>query len=113
MPCASPDKQWQLKFSYYVLTIAVCLSLALYWFFGIASPYEQSHYALKVVLGFLYLGMGFFFFHTAFPESHTDNKFIQLYLQSHAIWHVFVVLNGAQFYWLTYEYCRFIEGNAD
>lgn len=109
-PCTKdPHSQYLMKIAYYCLTIAVCISLAIYWFFGIASTFEQQHFTLKIVFGFVYLGLGFIFFQTNFPESKTTNRLVQLLLPSHFFWHIFVVMNGLCFYYLGYDYCKHIE----
>ena len=98
-----------MKQGYYIGVMTVCLGLALYWYFSVASEFERTHFAWQVVMGFVYLGVGFFFFHTAWPESKSSNRFVQVFLGSHTLWHIFVVANGIQFYSIVIGYCKYLE----
>ena len=110
VPCSmSNEKQMCAKICYFCVTIAVCMSVALYWFFGIANDYERQHFALMVAMGFAWLGIGFYFFNSCFPESKFDNRWVHLIIPSHTLWHIFVVLNAATFYMLVFHFVKYIE----
>ena len=58
----------------------------------------------------MYLGIGFAFYMTKFPESRfKGNEWVQLYVNSHMWWHIFVFANGYTLYWLCYSFCIYVE----
>jgi predicted membrane channel-forming protein YqfA (hemolysin III family) len=59
-------------------------------------------------MSFLYLGIGFAFFASHYPEKlfkrSKFSKIVHLGFQSHIWWHVFVSLSGYRLYWLLYDF---------
>jgi len=125
-PCYTHDRFNGCRTAFYVLVLMVCLTLALVSRFYIATPIEiEGHYG-QLMLSFVWLRIGFVFFHWRIPERclhHTKNirdkaqrararKFkqrVELFGASHFWWHVFVVLNGYTLYWLSYEFNKHVE----
>jgi len=64
VPCLSHNKQESLKVCFYISTIVVCLCLAFYGYFGLATPYESANFYPRVFLAFVWLGIGFAFYKT-------------------------------------------------
>ena len=59
----------------------LCLMDAVLWYFYIATSEEVYLVAGSVFLGFFYIGLGFVFFVTKFPETKfRKNRFVQIYL---------------------------------
>ena len=62
---------------FYVAIIVLCIGLALSWFSYFATDEEIKKFALRLALSFVYLFVGFFFFHTGYPErAFLDSKFV-------------------------------------
>ena len=72
-------------------------------------------------MSFVYLGIGFFFYHYKFPEkcikkakkekmvNKAERKCVELFCPSHFWWHMFVVLNGYTLYWLSFRVNLHVE----
>jgi predicted membrane channel-forming protein YqfA (hemolysin III family) len=98
-----------LKVKFYVVTLAVCVGLTLYGYFWLATEYEVKVFYPQVILGFVWLGIGFGFYKSHWPESRFGSKFVHLWAPSHLWWHVFVVMNGYTMYWLCFDFCVYVE----
>ena len=75
-PCYNTDKYEKLRVGLYVLIVALCFALSFLWYFGFAEKDEIDLFFKPLMLSFVYLGLGFLFYKTRFPESViTENKF--------------------------------------
>jgi predicted membrane channel-forming protein YqfA (hemolysin III family) len=68
-PCYNEDRFDTARTLFYVVIIAICLFLAFYWYFCIASDEEANLYTLRLAMSFVYLGIGFWFYSTKYPEK--------------------------------------------
>jgi len=90
---------------FYVVIMIICFSIAIFWYFYVATAEETYMFAPRIFLAFFHIGFGFVFFYSKFPEKQfKKSRFVQLYLQSHIIWHIFVFLNGYCLYWCLYDF---------
>ena len=88
----------------------VCLGLAFAGRFVYATDIEVAEFYGQLERSFLYLGIGFVFYMTKFPESYfKGNEKVQLYLNSHMWWHIFTFANGYTLFWLCYSFCLHVE----
>ena len=91
------------------MMLLVCLCLAFAGRFIFATDLEVEQFYGQLELSFLYLGIGFLFYMTKFPESRFPSEFVQLYLNSHMWWHIFTFANGYTLYWLCFEMNLHVE----
>lgn len=101
VPCY--QESWPIKFAVYCLMIAICFGIALFWFFFLGPADEIEQIGPSLFGAFFCLGLGGVFFRTYFPECVVDNSLVQTWLQSHLLWHVFVVMCGYLNYWAIYK----------
>lgn len=81
MPCYARPENDCIRTSVYVGIILLCLGLAISWYCFFASEEEEVRYTLPLFSSFVYLGIGFFFFHTGYPERlFPQSRFVQIYL---------------------------------
>ena len=108
-PCYAEERFDCARITFYVLMLMVCLGLAFAGRFVYATDLEVQEFYGQLECSFLYLGIGFLFYMTKFPESHFKSEFVQLYLNSHMWWHVFTFANGYTLYWLCFQFNMYIE----
>lgn len=58
-----------------MLTLTVCVGLAIYGYFWLATSIEVKYYLL-IAEGFLWLGIGFAFYQTKYPECIHKSSWI-------------------------------------
>ena len=83
--------------------IVLCFGVAIFWYFILAPADEADLLAPMIFGAFICLSMGGFFFRSFIPERFTDNALVHTWLQSHFIWHLFVIANGYLNYWAIYR----------
>ena len=108
-PCYIQESYRWLRNGFYFVVIVICLGLAALGRFVLATDLEIELFYTQLWLSFIYLGVGFGFYLSKFPESHFEYTFVQLYLQSHTLWHIFVNLNGYTLFWLCFNFCMHVE----
>ena len=109
-PCYAMEKYEWHRIIFYCLTLVICLALAISGRFIYATAEEIELFYGMLWRSFLYLGVGFGFYLTKFPESKFGNsKTIQIWLNSHMWWHIFTFMNGYTLYWLAYDFCLYVE----
>lgn len=109
-PCYAEERYDCHRIVFYCGTLMICLCLAIAGRFVYATDLEVYLYYGQLERSFLYLGIGFLFYMTKFPESRFQgNAFVQLYLNSHMWWHIFTFANGYTLYWLCYVFCLHVE----
>ena len=87
----------QLKV-YILLTVSL-FGLALYWYFYIQTSIEQGTWLFeRLMMSFVYLGIGFGFYVGHFPQRYSKHYLIQVCFHSHVWWHLFVSLAGYNFF---------------
>ena len=101
-PCYMQDKYDKVRLLFYVTLITLLFGVAIFWTFFTATSMEIEIYFGKLMLSFLYIGIGFFFYITGYPERLTNNYYIQIIFGSHVWWHIFVFLNTYSLYWILY-----------
>ena len=113
MPCYKRIDNDCLPTCFYVSIVVLCLGLAISWVCYFATEEEIREFAIRLAMSFIYLFIGFFFFHTGYPERvFQESRVVQLYMNSHMLWHIFTFLNGYALYWLLYDFQIFNEKNA-
>ena len=108
-PCYTDERFDCHRIVFYVLMLAVCLGLAFAGRFVYATDLEVQEFYGQLELSFVYLGIGFLFYMTKFPERRFKSEFVQLYLNSHMWWHVFTFANGYTLFWLCYRFNLHVE----
>ena len=104
------DNKAGYRIAFYVVTLVICISLALAHRFYFATSIEVEEFFTKLWLSFLYLGIGFWFYSKKFPECYfKKSKFVHIWLNSHMFWHIFVVLNGYTLFWICYGFNLHVE----
>jgi predicted membrane channel-forming protein YqfA (hemolysin III family) len=84
----------------------------LHWAF-VADLDEIIQMTPYMIVAFVPILIGFIFYLSKFPESYYQNQIIDLYLQSHMLWHFFVVLSGLGYYIVLFKYNQLIEFNKN
>ena len=109
MPCYAEERfnTHRIVFYFMMLVFCICLAVAGRFIFSTELEIEQFYGPLE--LSFVYLGIGFAFYLTKFPESRFKNEFVQLYLNSHMWWHIFTFANGYTLYWLCFRLNLHVE----
>lgn len=75
-PCYAEDRCEKFRLALQLLTVALCYSLALGWYFYLSSEEEVALFFGPLMLSYLWLGIGFAFYYTHFPECYfTTEKF--------------------------------------
>ena len=112
MPCYSKEENDKIRTGFYIIIIILCLALAISWYAYYASEEEEKLYTFRLFTSFLYLFIGFWFYHSHYPEkAFKKSRFVQIFLQSHMFWHIFVTLNGYTLFWLLYDFQLYVEKN--
>ncbi len=75
-PCYMEDRFSKFRLMFYVVLILSLLGVALLWTFFIASSIEIDLFLIRLSLSFLYIGIGFFFWKSGYPESITNNYWL-------------------------------------
>lgn len=75
-PCYMHDDYDNHRTGFYVLILILLLALALSWGFIFSTSTEFSSFFWDIIISFLYLGIGFFFFHTKYPQKYFRNYFV-------------------------------------
>jgi predicted membrane channel-forming protein YqfA (hemolysin III family) len=91
-----------LMFSYAALFLISFLS-SIHWI-AIAKLDEVESMSAYILLGFLFIFIGFAIFLAKFPECIIQHKFIDYYFNSHIIWHICVVGTAVCYYVMLNKY---------
>jgi predicted membrane channel-forming protein YqfA (hemolysin III family) len=108
-PCYMQDKYEKFRLLFFVVIIASLFGVAICWTFFVATSIELEVFFLEIMKSFGYVGLGFFFYITKFPERYSSNYYVQMFLQAHIWWHIFTFLNGYILYWLLLESLKHME----
>eukprot|EP01122_Echinamoeba_exundans_P016977 TRINITY_DN8786_c0_g1_i1.p1 TRINITY_DN8786_c0_g1~~TRINITY_DN8786_c0_g1_i1.p1 ORF type:complete len:312 (-),score=10.17 TRINITY_DN8786_c0_g1_i1:142-1077(-) len=96
------------KIRVFLFTFMVCFGLCplFHWVYlnGYYSVASQN-FLWRILMIYVYLAIGFFFYLTRIPERFAPGKF-DLLLHSHQLWHVFVAAGPL---WLVYTSFKFVE----
>lgn len=85
------------------LTVIILFSIALEWALCYSTRIERKELFARVVASFAFLGAGYILLMTCIPERFTTNYYIQIFLQSHTLWHILVILNAYTLYWVLFD----------
>ena len=69
LPCYGDEKYDWHRTAFYCCLVALCLALAITWSVYYASSVEFQSFALRLFMSFGYLGMGFVFYASKYPEK--------------------------------------------
>jgi hypothetical protein len=108
-PCYMSEKYVRFRLLFYVILIIGLLIVAITWCLFVATFIEINLFLTRLALSFLYIGVGFYFWTSGFPEKHSSNYWIQIVAQGHVWWHIFVWLNGYTLYWLLFDALNHVE----
>jgi len=108
-PCYMQESFSRFRLMFYIILILCLLMVAIIWAFLIASSIEINLFLVRLSLSFGYIGIGFGFWHSGFPERVTSNYWIQMAAQGHVWWHMFTFMNGYTLYWLLYDALKHVE----
>ena len=68
-PCYSNDEYECHRTTGYVVILLVLMGLSLFWYLHIATEQEIQLYTFRLIMSFVYLGIGFLFYLTKYPEK--------------------------------------------
>lgn len=91
-----------------VILFATSYISYLHWTF-VADIEEIIEMTPYMIVAFLPMFFGFAFYFSKFPESYFQNETVDLYLQSHSLWHFLVVISGYGYYITLFKYYNIIE----
>ena len=94
---------------FYAALVGLLFLVAVAWALFFSTTSELQNFFPTVMKGFAFLGLGFFFFVTKFPERRYNNYFVHIFLQGHIWWHVCAFTNGYINFWLLFEMLRHTE----
>ena len=98
-----------LMFSYAALFLISFLS-CIHWI-AIAKMTEVESVSAYILIGFLFIFLGFAIFLAKFPECIFQHKFIDYYFNSHIIWHLCVVGTAVCYYLMLNKYYTIVMSN--
>ena len=101
-PCYIQEKFHMLRILFYVTLLGLLFAVAVFWC-CICTQIEIDYAFANLMKSFLYLGIGFVFYMSKYPEKKHSHYYIQMCCQSHIWWHVLVFMNGFTLYWLLYD----------
>jgi predicted membrane channel-forming protein YqfA (hemolysin III family) len=110
-PCYHTDKFECCRILLQVSIVGFCFTLAICWYLYFANQEELDIFFQPLMMSYVYLLIGFVFYMTKFPECFVSKErfgpkvayFVQIYLQSHMWWHIFVSLNAYTLYDLSFK----------
>lgn len=109
-PCYMDDKYSSFRATYYLVLVFSLFLVALSYTCFIASDAELHIFFTRLMVAFGYIFLGFFFYTSGFPEKVCSNYWVQIVLQGHVWWHMFVFANGYTLYWILFDALRHVEG---
>ena len=68
-PCYTLEKYINFRIFFYFITLSSCLAIAFTARFYYATPEEIQNFFVDLIMSFVYLGVGFFFYQSKFPEK--------------------------------------------
>jgi predicted membrane channel-forming protein YqfA (hemolysin III family) len=96
-----------LMFLYATLFIISFLG-SIHWV-AIADLHEIECISPYILIGFVFIFIGFAIFLAKFPECIVQHKFIDYYFNSHIIWHLCVVGSAVCYYMMLHKYYLIVE----
>jgi adiponectin receptor len=93
-----------LIFSLFIISFMSCIHWAC-----VADITEVEELTLYIYLGWGFMFFGFFFYFSKFPECQFQNYYVDIYFQSHTLWHVSVTLCALSYYYLIHRYNEIIS----
>jgi adiponectin receptor len=75
----------------------------------IADIREVEELTLYIYLGWGFMFFGFFLYFSKFPECQFQSYYVDIYLQSHTLWHVCVTACALSYYYLINRYNEIIS----
>jgi len=75
-PCYMQEKYSSLRTLFFVVLIIALLVVALTWCLSIATIIELELFLIRLALSFVYVGIGFFFWASGFPEKVSKNYWL-------------------------------------
>lgn len=95
VPCyARPENDWA-RTAFFVIVIIIAVGFALAWVLIYSTQEELINFGPDLALGFLLLGIGFFFYASNYPEKiFKKSRFVQIWIPSHFWWHILISAMG-------------------
>jgi len=112
-PCYMHEKYESHRLVFYVGLITSLFVIAVAWTTWVATPVELDLFLSRVILSFLYIGAGFWFYSSGWPECRHSGYWVQMLFQGHVWWHLLVWLNGYTLYWLLFDALKHVESGTD
>lgn len=107
VPRFKHEKYFCFKVLLCVIAATVCVAISIYGVVYLKNEETERFYD-PIWKGFGFLLIGFIFYITRVPERIPllhKYEFVQLYLNSHAFWHIFVTLCNLVLYWNGFYMC--------
>ncbi|CDW83515.1 progestin and adipoq receptor family member 3-like [Stylonychia lemnae] len=108
-PCYMQDSFEKFRILFFSVLVTLLLGVALSWAAIYSTQIEIQMMFWRLMQAFGYLGAGFFFYITKYPERLTSNYYVQMFGQAHIWWHILVFLNGYTNYWLLFDSLKHLE----
>lgn len=68
-PCYNQPQCDKCRTGFFVAVLFICLGIAVSWLFYFANDYEVKAFGTDLILSFVWLGIGFWFYASGFPEK--------------------------------------------
>ena len=77
------------------LEVVICIASKVY----MSTPFNEKVIFPRILNAVIAISSGFFFFVSRYPERATKSEFVQMFFNSHSIWHLFVFAFEYEIYW--------------
>ena len=114
LPCYAANQFLLHKNVLFLTSGFASIILATIWAVCYANHEEFKLFAFRLLLSFIQIQIGFFFFVSHYPErAFPNSRFVCLFLQSHMWWHIFVQMSAATLYWVLYDLLIYLQKLPD
>ena len=80
-PCYNQPECNKCRTGFFIAVLFICLGIAASWMLYFATDYEVKVFSKDLILSFVWLGIGFGFYASGFPEKYWPNwKFGHVWL---------------------------------
>eukprot|EP00347_Sterkiella_histriomuscorum_P002369 403368420 len=108
-PCYMQESFEKFRILFYGFLVTLLLGVAFAWALFFSTNLEIQLMFWRLMKAFGYLGLGFFFYISKYPERKTNNYYVQIFAQAHIWWHLLVFMNGYTNYWLLFDSLKHIK----
>lgn len=109
--CCKQEKLNLLRIFLVILLFASAFLSSIHWAL-IADMKEVEAITPYYLMGYVAIYVGFVFYFSKFPECSFQHRIIDIYFQSHTIWHYCVYLAAISYYVTMYKYNEILEAKG-